>query len=280
MAIDTSEIARALAVDKSPFIIDKASLANGVAGTLYSLWRATGQPAQGAIPTTAALCTKALTGAIAFNNQTAPKSTFLGSLAITNSNNSGMSFLVRDRIAHQAGLVLNVTTSQTTNLPIDLQTLAPPAARLGAADYSGIEWFLDVYADGGATASNATVNVTYNDGTTGNLNNIAVGGTLRIGRSISLTPFIPIAQQGKFIRGINSVILSASTGTAGNVGFTARRHKGKFPMSTANLAGSFDWAQCRLAEFPNDACGELMVICSTTSTGAIRGEGDLIHLTP
>jgi hypothetical protein len=280
VSIDVSAIARALAVDKSPFIIDKASLANGVAGTLYSLWRATGQPAQGAIPTTAALCTKALTGAVSFDNQTAPKSTFLGALSITNSSNSGMSFLVRDRIAHQAGIVLNITTSQTTNLPIDLQTLAPAAARLGAADYSDIEWFLDVYGDGGATASNATVNVTYNDGTTGNLNVIAVGGTLRIGRSISLTPFIPNTVPAKFIRGINSVTLSASTGAAGNVGFTARRHKGKLPMSVANIATDADWARCRLAEFPNDACMEFMVICSTTSTGAIRGEGDLIHLTP
>jgi hypothetical protein len=280
MAIDTSAIASALAVDNSPFIIDKASLANGVAGTLYSLWRATGQPTQGAIPTAAAVCTKALTGAVQFENQTAPKSTFLGSLAITNSNNSGMSFLIRDRIAHMAGLVLNVTTSQTTNLPIDLQTLAPPAARLGAADYSDIEWFLDVYTDGGGTASNATVNVTYNDGTTGNLSVIPVGGTLRVGRSISLTPFKPFASPARYIRGINSVILSASTGTAGNVGFTARRHRGKVPMSTANLAGTFDWAQCKLAQFPNDACMEFMVQCSTTSTGAIRGEGALLHLTP
>ena len=280
MAIDTSAIARALAVDKSPFIIDKASLASTAAGQIFSLWRATGQPAQGAIPTTAALCTKALTGAVQFNNQTAPKSTFLGALSITNSNNSGMSFLVRDRIAHQAGIVLNITTSQTTNLPIDLQTLAPDAARLGAADYSDIEWFLDVYGAGGATASNATVDVTYNDGTTGNLNVIAVGGTLRIDRSISLTPFKPNTVPAKFIRGINSVTLSASTGTAGNVGFTARRHKGKLPMSTVNLATDADWARCRLAEFPNDACMEFMVQCSTTSTGAIRGEGDLIHLTP
>jgi hypothetical protein len=280
MAIDVSEIGRALAVDKDPFIVDKASLANAAAGQIFSLWRATGQPAQGAIPTAAAVCTKALTGAIAFNNQTAPKSTFLGALSIGNINNSGMSFLVRDRLVHQAGLVLNVTTSQTTNLPIDLNTQVPSAERRGAADWSDIEWFLDVYSDGGATASNATVNVTYNDGTTGNLNVIAVGGTLRAGRQISLTPFIPNTSPAKYIRGINSVILSASTGTAGNFGFTARRNKGKFPMATVNLAGNFDWAQCRLSEFPNDACMELAVICSTTSTGAIRGEGDLIHLTP
>jgi len=272
-----NQIAAALAGNNSPFIVDKASIASAAAGLIFSLWRATGQPGQGAIPTAPAVCTKALAGAIAFNNQTSPVTSYFGYISVTNSNNSGMSLFMRDRIAHQAGLVLNVTTSQTTNLPIDLQTLAPPATRVGAANYSDIEWFLDIYGDGGATASNATVNVTYDDGTTGNLNVIAVGGTLRTGRSISLTPFIPAAQQGKFIRGINSVILSASTGTAGNVGFTARRHKFKMPMSTVNLATDRDWAQLRLAEVPNDACLEMLVICSTTSTGAIRGEGDIIH---
>lgn len=273
-----NQIAAALAGNSSPFIIDKASLANAAAGLIFSLWRATGQPGQGAIPTAAAVCTKALPGAINFTNQTSPVESYFGYISVTNTNNSGMSLMMRDRIAHQAGLALNVSpAAQTTNLPIDLQTLAPAAARIGAADWSDIEWFLDVYADGGATASNATINVTYNNGTTGNLNVIAVGGTLRAGRSISLTPFIPAAQQGLFIRGINSVTLSASTGTAGNFGFTARRHKFKMPMSTANLATDRDWAGLRLAEVPNDACLELQVICSTTSTGAIRGEGDIIH---
>jgi hypothetical protein len=280
MAINPSEIARALAVDNSPFIIDKASIANTAAGQIFSLFRATGQPAQAAIPTTAAICTKALAGAIAFNNQTAPKSTYLGRLVFTNYNNSGMTKLVRDRIAHVGGGVLNITTSQT-NIAIDLNTLAPPAARIGAANWSDIEWCLSVYADGGATASNATVNVTYHDGTTGNLNVIAVGGTLRAGREILLTPFIPTADQGKFIRGINSLILSASTTVAGNVGFTARRVKNEFGMDLLNRAnGPFDWAQCDLAEFPNDAFMEFLVQCSTTTTGAIRGSGKLIHMTP
>jgi hypothetical protein len=278
MAIEAStalnQIAAGLAANNSPFIIDKASIANAAAGQIFSLFRATGQPGQGAIPTAAALCTKALTGAIAFNNQTAPVTSYLAYISVTNSNNSGMSFLMRDRIAHMGGLVLNVTTAQTTNLPISLVTLSPPAARLGAANYSDIEWFLDVYTDGGATASNATINVTYGDSNSENLT-VPVGGTLRAGRSISLTPFI--ISQGKFIRSINSVTLSASTGTAGNFGFTARRHKFKMPMSVLNIATDRDWAGLRLPEVPNDACLEMMVICSTTSTGAIRGEGSIIH---
>jgi hypothetical protein len=38
-----------------------------------------------------------------------------------------------------------------------------------------------------------------------------------------------------------------------------------------------DWAQLNLARVPNGACLEMLVICSTTSTGAIRGQGKIIH---
>lgn len=279
MAITTlDQLVDALANNASRVVLDKANLANQTAGRYCSLWRATGIPAQGAIPTTSALCTNATVGAVQFAQQTAPATSYLGILNFIGSNN-GQTVEVHDRIAHMGGLSLNVNTAQTVT-GLDILTLAPGADRIGDPTYGDLQWWLDVYADGGATASNATINVTYNDGTTGNLNVIAVGGTLRAGRSISLTPFIPNTVPAKFIRGINSVILSASTGTAGNFGFTARCHKGKLPMSTLNLATDADWARCRLAEFPNDACMEFMVICSTTSTGAIRGEGDLLHLTP
>lgn len=277
MAINNvDQIAAALASNNSPFIIDKASLANAVANTMYSLWRATGQPGQGAIPTTAALCTNALAGCIAFTQQTSPASSYFAYISLINSNNSGMSFLIRDRIAHSGGGNLTLLTAQT-NIAVDLVTLAPPADRIGAANYSGVEWFLEVYTDGGGTASNATISVTYNDGTTANLTVIPVGGTLRAGRAISLTPFIPAAQQGLFIRAVNSVTLSASTGTAGNFGFTCYRHKFKMPLATINIANDRDWAQLRLAEAPNGACLTAIVQCSTTSTGAIRGEGTIIH---
>lgn len=267
----------ALANNSDRVVIDKASLANAVAGQLFSLWRATGQPAQAAIPTTAALCTSALTGAMAFANQTAPVTSYLGWMTL-NAANSAVGVEVHDRIAHLGGLVLNVTTSQTvTGLNLTAGGLNPPTARLGAANYSDGQWFLEVYSDGGATASNATVNVTYNDGSTGNLNVIAVGGTLRAGRLIALTPFIPTGDQGKFIRGINSVILSASTGTAGNFGFTYTRQRTCVGLETAFKSLVADWAALGLPEVPNDSCLALVVTCSTTSTGVIRGQGKIPH---
>jgi hypothetical protein len=272
-----NELKAALANNSSRLVIDKASIANAVAGQIFSLWRATGQPAQGAIPTAAALATKALAGAFSFDNQTAPATSYLAWLSLVAAN-SALGIDVHDRIAHQAGLVLNVTTSQTTNLPISLVTLAPPAARLGAADYSDGQWFLECYSDGGATASNATIAVTYNDATTGNLNVQAVGGTLRAGRLIPLTPLIPSASQGKFIRSVDSVILSASTGTAGNFGFTYMRQRTGVGLGVANMQRELDWAQLGLPEIPNDSCLQLAMTCSTTSTGVLRGQGKIAHI--
>jgi hypothetical protein len=278
MAITTlDQLVGALANNSSRVVIDKASLANAVAGQVFSLWRATGQPAQAAIPTTAAVPTRLTTGAMGFDNQTAPASSYLGYLFLQ-SGNSAMSPEVHDRIAHLGGLVLNLTTSQTvTGLDLGSGGLNPPAARLGASNFSDIQWWLEVYTDGGATASNATINVTYNDATSGNLNVIAVGGTLRASRMIALTPFIPTADQGKFIRAINSVILSASTTVAGNFGFTATRPRTALPLPLANKTEVGDWALLGLPEIPNDSCLQVVMLTSTTSTGTLRGGGKIAH---
>jgi hypothetical protein len=266
----------ALANNSQRIIIDKSSIGNLVAGQFASLWRATGQPAQGAIPTTAVVPTSGTTGAMGFTNPTAPIRSYIGYM-FANCSNSAMSFEVHDRVAHQAALVLNLTTSQTTNLPIDLSSgfLNLAAARRGDANYSDIQWWLEVYSDGGATASNATINVTYDDGSTGNLNALAVGGTLRAGRLIPLTPLIPTAQQGKFIRGVNSVILSASTTVAGNFGFTATRPRTVLDLPLANKTERFTWAELGLPEVADNACLMLLALTSTTSTGTLRGGGKI-----
>jgi hypothetical protein len=280
MAISSSnalnEIAAGLAVGADRLVIDKASLSNMTAGTLCSLWRATGQPGQAAIPTSAAVPTKATTGAFAFVNQTDPVTSYLAWLVAACSN-SAMGLEFHDRIAHYGGLVLNSTSAQNLT-GMDLSTLAPPSERLGDSNYSDVQWFLETYTDGGATASNATINVTYNDATTGNLNVLAVGGTLRAGRLLPLTPLIPTGSQGKFIRGINSVTLSASTGTAGNFGFTCLRQRTSLVLAIANKQETGDWASLGLPNIPNDSCMQMVLLTSTTSTGTVRGQGKIIHV--
>lgn len=264
----------ALANNSSRLVIDKASLANQIANALCSMWRSTGQPGQGAIPTTPVIPTKSTLGAFDFTNQVSPATSYLA-WGLIYSGNSGGAIEFHDRVAHMGGLVLNVTTLQTIT-GMNLQTLGLGADRLGAANYSDVQWFLEVYTDGGATASNATINVTYNDDTTGNLNVVAVGGTLRAGRFIPLTPFIPAGSQGKFIKGINSVTLSASTGTAGNFGFTCTRQRTGIPMGLAGTPSKLTW-QDGSPEIPNDSCLMLVVNCATTSSGTIRGQGKIAH---
>ncbi len=266
----------ALANNASRIVLDKASLANQVAGRYCALWRATGLPAQGAIPgTTPALCNHLTVGAVGFDQQTAPATSYIGILNLIGGN-SAQTVEVHDRIAHVGGLSLAVTTAQTIT-GMDLLTLAPDAARIGDPAYGDAQWWLDVYADGGATASNATINVTFDDGSTGNLNTIAVGGTLRVGHRLGVDGLRTTAQQARNIRGINSVTLSASTGTAGNFGFTCTRPRLYAPVLLANLVSKMTWAETGLPEVPNGACLEFMILPSTTSSGTLRGGGKIIH---
>lgn len=275
MTITTrDQLITALANNSSRILIEKAApTASMAAALLYSYWRSTGAPGQGAIPTSAAVPTTSTAGAIDFTQQTSPATSYLAWLGTTVNVNSSIE--IHDRIAHLGGLVLNVTTSQTVT-GLDLSTLAPSAGRLGATNYSNGQWYLEVYADGGATASNATINVTYNDASTGNLTAVAVGGVLRIGRMISLTPLIPSADQGKFIRGINSVILSASTGAAGNFGFTYLRQRA-IVFGLSNFSTVSDWAQLGLPEIANGACLQLLASPSSATSASIRGQGKIAH---
>lgn len=277
MAITTADqMLDALWNNSSRLVIDKASIANATAGGFFSSWRATGQPAQGAIPTAAAITTRATTGAFGFYPQTAPASTYGGQLSLLCSNNA-TTVEFHDRIAHMGGLNMTLTTAQTVNLDLTATGLNVPAERIGDANYSDIAWWLELYADGGATASNATINVTLNDSTDVNLTALAVGGTLRASRMIPLNSLVPTAQAGKFIRDINNVTLSASTGTAGNFGFTATRRRFGITLPLANFQAEKDFVGLASGQLPNDTCLQMIIIPTTTTTGTLRGGGKLAH---
>lgn len=270
MTIDTRDgIVAALGGNSDRFLIDKASLANAVAGQLFSLWTSTGVPSAGAAPTTAAVCTNALTGAVSFANQTAPATSYLdwAWMAFSNAPSSAE---VHDRLAHMGGLSGRVTTAQGA---LDLTATNPGADRIGATDYSDVQWWLEVYTAMGATAASATVSVTYNDGTTGNLTAFTLGATPRQGR---LYPLLP-AVGGKFIRAVTGVTLSADTGTVGNFGITATRGRTVISSLLANSPVEKDWAQLGHCEVPNNSCLQLIMLCSTTSTGTVRGAGKITH---
>lgn len=277
MTITTLDgVANALGNNSSRFVLDKASLANAVAGAYFSLWRATGQPGQGAIPAAAATCNNTLTGAMGFNQQTAPATSY-GGWANAVCSNSAVTVEIHDRLMHMGGLNGTLLTAQTVGIDFSGITADNMVARIGDANYSDIQWWLEWYTDTGATASNATIAVTYNDGTTGNLTAVAVGGTVRASRLIPLNNLIPAAAAGKYIRAVNTVTLSASTATAGSFGVTASRPRMTMPLPLANKMEIFDWAALGFPEIFNASCLWPIELCSTTTTGTVRGGGKIAH---
>lgn len=271
------ELVDAMANNSSRVVIDKASINNATNGGFMSLWRATGQPGQGAIPTTAARCNNTLLGCLGFTQQTAPATSYLGVLEAMCSN-AGTTLEVHDRLMHMGGLSGTSIVSQTVNLDLNAELASDNLdARKGDANFSDVQWWMEWYTDTGATASNATINVTYNDGTSGNLTLVAVGGTVRASRLIPLNGLIPAADAGKYIRDINTVILSASTATAGNFGFTATRYRAGIYQPIANARFKDDWAAVGLPEISNAASLMLIQVPGTTNTGVVRATGKIVH---
>lgn len=278
MTITTADgLINAMGNNASRLIIDKASIANTAQGQYHSLWRATGQPGQAVIPGAAAVVSNNTLGAIGFTQQTAPATSYLGILEVI-SPTGGVTVEIHDRLMQMGGLNATLTTAQTANVDINANLATSNLdARKGDANYSDVQWWLEWYTDTGATASNATINVTYNDGTSGNLTAVAVGGTVRASRMISLNGLIPSADSGKYIRDVNTVTLSASTGTAGSFGITATRYRAAILTTQSNFRQISSWSELGLPEIHNSSCLFAVLIANSASTGAIRATGKIIH---
>ncbi len=267
----------ALGNNSSRIVVNKATITGQAAGNFISMWRATGQPGQGAIPASVSTCSQTTPGGVSFAQQTSPATSYIAYLELVSSI-ATTTAEVHDRLAHMGGLSGTVTTAQTVGL--DLNTLGGTdnvSTRKGDTNFSDVQWWLEWYTATGATAVTATVNVTYNDGSTGNLTGVSLAATRPASLMQPLNSFIPAAQSGLFIRGVNTVTLSATTGTAGSFGVTATRHRCSLGTPVANFKAMADWAQLGLPEVPNSSCLFFVILTSTTSSGTLRGSGKLAH---
>ena len=276
MTITTrDQLIAAMAGNSSRLIIDKSAFTVG-AGSFYSCWRATGQPGQGAIPTAVAVCDATFVGAVGYAQQTSPATSYLALLEV--SLGVANTLELHDRLCHMGGLVGSVATAQTVGM--DLSTLLATnnlAARKGDDNYSDVQWWLEWYVTTGSTACTATVNVTYSDGSTGNLTGISLAAGRPAAYMVGLNNAIPAAASGLYIRGVNTVTLSASTGISGNFGVTATRYRAGSYCPMANARFTADWAQLGLPEIPNSSCLFAVILGSTTGSTVIRATGKLAH---
>lgn len=252
MAINTlDDLVAATAGSKDLRLLKASSTA--VAGRLMSLWRVAGQPEVGAIPTAAAVCTSATTGASNFTNPGAGKTLYVVNVGSV-FNSVAATTTILDRLVACGGLSGIVATAQTVNTP----------ALTRRTDGKRNRIFLEWYTATGATGVNVTASYTNQDGTSGKTTGtLALPATVTAGSMLELT----LASDDTGVKSVESVTLSATTGTAGNFGVTIAAVLASVPSPLANLGYNFDAQALGLPVVENDACLQYAVTSTTTATG-------------
>jgi hypothetical protein len=179
-------------------------------------------------------------------------------ISSANSN----SVILYDRLVHMGGLSGIVTTSQTVSTTAINRTY--PVVNTQA--------WLEIYTATGATSVTATITYTNQTGTTGKTGTCVIPASAKAG---TIIPF-SLASGDTSVESVQSVILSATTGTAGNFGITLAQRICTVPV-VANIGQQLDFAGVGLPQIEPNACLAYIVLPSTTSTGTIISELTLIQ---
>lgn len=236
--------------------VNKPSLANMANNVIASYWRSNGIPVAANIPTSAETCTASTTGAIEIPSEGEGDIYLMGYTAMCST--TGSVYLV-DRLAQMGGLSGTLTTAQTVNLDIDT-----PASQ-GRCDANGVGvlWGLEWTVDTGGTAVTATVSYTNQNNQSGRTVTISLAATRRAGMFIPIVPTIA----GDYIKSVQTVQLSATTGTAGNFGVTAVRVLDMCGIPVVGVAFPVDFVQAGMPKITSNMCLAAMLMCTGTTAG-------------
>lgn len=167
-----------------------------------------------------------------------------------------------DFLSAQGGLVANIATEQTTNLPT--------AALTRYTDGVGVMIGLVIYTAIGGTATTITAKYTNQAGVSGKVTPaIAWGST----SPPPLLYILPLADGDTGVRSVESVTLAASTGTAGNIGVMLFKPLFMVPRETKEYTelGYGNGLACgSMIEISKDACLSLFSKC--TNVNYVQGQ--------
>jgi hypothetical protein len=239
-----------------PRFVNKPSIANMSNAIIASYWRSNGIPVSANTPTSPETCTSTTLGAIEIPDEGSGDIYLMGYAALCST--TGSVYLV-DRLSQMGGLNGTLTTAQTVNLGI-----ATPASQ-GRCNANGIGvlWGLEWYTDTGATAVTATVTYTNQNDQTGRTVAISLAATRRAGMFIPIVP----TTAGDYIKSIQTVQLSATTGTAGNFGVTAVQVLDMCGILNVGIAAQTDFVQAGMPKITSDMCLSAMLMCTGTTAG-------------
>lgn len=214
---------------KTPRVAGAAATAP-IAGRMASMWQYEGYPAGGAVPTSAAIPDRTTAGSLTFTAPGGSREKFLVSMGVV-PQVAGL-YLLYDRLFHIGGLSGTVTTAQTVQ-----GSPASPALTRNTGGVGNVAW-AEIYTIIGTTSTTLTMNYVDQDGN-------SASSTINIGatgfREVSRIIRVPLAAGDSGIRSINTVQLTATTGTAGNFGMTIAQPLAWIPIGSAGSGGWRDY---------------------------------------
>jgi hypothetical protein len=219
----------------------KGSFTPAASGSWHSLWTIAGQPGAGAAQgsVNGAIPDDATTGAHPFVNASGAGNNYLGYVACTGL--AVGTLVIYDRLWHDSGLNTNTTITNITQPALTRST-----------DGKGVELWAEWYvASGAATATNATISYTDQDGNTGNTGTIVMPA-----RTKAIADMFPMTMAaGDYgVRAVASCQLS-TTQTSGTWGLTLMKRLGEIPIRPSDQGASvLNAIDLGLPEIPDDAC--------------------------
>lgn len=222
----------------------------GGAGGFISSWTYSGFPGAGTTPSAAVATDSSSTGAIplpTFSNQLWLTHALLSHSNISGPPDAGYGWaMLCDRLSHSGGLSGTLNTTQTTNLP----TAALTRYTSGDGVHAALEYYSAVGTNSGVTA---TASYTNQAGTAARTSlAIAANRAAGWGMTGNMHP-IPLQVGDSGFKSVESVTLSATTGTAGNFGVTLYKPLASWPLNAPVLTSGIDLAG-NIPEITASAC--------------------------
>ena len=180
----------------------------------------------GALPAAATNPARNVAGAFGQNDPTGGRQLWL--LGIEGYSSIAANYLIYDRLAQVGGLSGTVTTAQTCNISSTRYNTAQTAV--------GVQIAIEIGVIVGSTATTISASYTNQDGTAGRTTKLtAFGGTGN--REIQRILFLPLADGDTGVLSVQSVTVTATTGTAGN--FAVLLIKPLLQVGTSYAGGCF-----------------------------------------
>lgn len=231
----------------------------------YSFFRYDGFPGGAATPTTVAALTSATAGAIPFTNPGGGRQKWLVQATVAaNAPTSLATILLYDRLVHIGGLDATVTTPQTVGGTITRYTTG-----------DGNRIFVEIFVAPGTTTGR-TISAEYTN-QAGDTNRVTVGvpfggAASTAGNDANLFIELPLQAGDTGVRSVQTVTVSATTGTAGNFGVVITHPLAHLPAYQGQGFGrDFTAGPTGMPEIMSDACLALAGWVTATTETAFVG---------